>query len=99
MALDGDLKKTGTYPAVSRISFETFEGVEGSLARAFLGLSRVGLMSECHQNKKNRNIRNTIPRHKCIIIIRVTVCNGTFLPTSGFGRRGRRRWGDFYAVE
>ena len=50
--------KTGTYTAASKINwrwtdFETFEGVEGSLERAFLGLSLVGLMmSGSYQNKQ-----------------------------------------------
>ena len=39
-----------------RSDFEIFEGVEGSLARGFLGLSRVGLMCGIHQKIKFLNI-------------------------------------------
>ena len=45
--------ETDTYTAVSKTSwwadFKTFEEVEGSLARGFFGLSRVGLTCWSHQ--------------------------------------------------
>ena len=46
----------GTYTAVSKISwwadFEILAGEEGSLARAFLGLSLIGLIHGSSQNKQ-----------------------------------------------
>jgi hypothetical protein len=44
--------KTGKYTGASKTSwradFEIFDGLDGSLARAFLGLSRVGLKWGSH---------------------------------------------------
>ena len=53
-----------TYTAVSkrvwRTELETLKGLEGSVARAFLGLSLVGLKSRSHQNKQQSKINEWI---------------------------------------
>jgi hypothetical protein len=69
-------------------------GVDGSLARAFLGLSLVGLTCRSLQININKG-HYVLPRDKniAVVVIRFIRGHGTFLP-SGFDRRGHRGWSD-----
>ena len=80
--------------------FENFEelGVEGSIARAFLGLSLVGLEVQKHEKNSNKKMV-ILPRDKEVVVIRIAYSNGTFLACTCFGRSwswGRR---DLNSVE
>jgi hypothetical protein len=72
-------------------------GVDGSLARAFLGLSLVGLTCRSLQINivKINNRHYILPRDKNIAVVLIGFIrgHGTFLPSS-FDRRGCRGWSD-----
>lgn len=82
---------------------EGSKGVEGSLARDFLGLSLVGLRCEILSDQTmfglNKRMVYIIPRDKDILrIIRIINCNCTFLSTRPLDWRWRRWRCNFNAV-
>ena len=93
-----------TYTAESNTNwcladFKAFVGLEGSLARAFFGLSLVGLMDRIYQNKRFIDISCIIPWDKNIIIIRIMNLDSPLLPSWPLCRGRRRGRGDFHPIE
>lgn len=81
-----------------RAVFEIFDGVEGSLARAFLGLSRVGLKQKSSA-WTTLNITDIIPRYEDTVVIWFMVCYNTFLSSNCFYGRWSRGWSDVHTTE